>query len=841
MAKKKSQKTREKKPLLDNIPSKKGLFFTFLLLLIIVLVFYQRLIIQGLDPAGGDVLASIGAKHQLYEYREETGKRFLWNPNIFCGVPLYFGLNSNSFHFDTLIRKLNPSIDWTLGWFLIGIAGLLLLFRELKFPWYFAAAGGIAFIFLPHFQALILVGHASKLQATMAIPIVLFSFIHFTKRRNLFSLMLFTLFFALQLRTKHYQIIFYTLLLLLTVGIYIIIKWAQANKTKQIFTTLGMFIGGLVIAVLMSAQPLFVAREYTPYSTRGGNAIQLSEEQDQNSAKEKPSGVSFDYATRWSFSPGELMTLICPRFFGGTSQEVYTGNKYSQLQGRRLPTYWGDLPFTQSTEYMGIIVIILGVLGICFYRRNGLVISLTILLSITLLLSFGRHFPPLYKLLFLYLPYFSKFRVPMMILILSSFLMIILAGFGIKGIINQYNEKKYKMTLYVAGFFTAIGLLFLLFPNILSFTSPKDSQYASNPQVMQMLKSIRKEYLQADLLRMLGFIIVFTGLLVFYYKKQIKKTLLLLGITMLIGIDIIGISYRFLENARLVKREVVENRYFAKHKFDHIIEQNKDYYRVLGLGQFFQSNRLAYRHQLMGGYSAIKPQLIQDIIDNNLYRQNTPPNPLNWNVINMCNAKYIISPGQLKHSGLTLLATDESQKARLYRNENALPRVYFVQQVNQLDNERQVLWFMNSDKFNPARMALTSESIEQSAGYDTTAKAKITQYTPNRVSLQVNCKSNAFMVLADAYFPIGWQATIDQEPTHIYQVNHMLRGIEVPAGEHEVVFRFRPKSYQRASLISNVFTYLVWIVLLTSLVVRYRLEIKSVAARLKSRPGKKLK
>jgi hypothetical protein len=42
-------------------------------------------------------------------------------------------------------------------------------------------------------------------------------FMNLIKKRNLLSFLWFAIFFSLQLRTQHYQIIFYTLLLLMAI------------------------------------------------------------------------------------------------------------------------------------------------------------------------------------------------------------------------------------------------------------------------------------------------------------------------------------------------------------------------------------------------------------------------------------------------------------------------------------------------------------------------------------------------------------------------------------------------------------------------------------------------
>jgi uncharacterized membrane protein YfhO len=55
--------------------------------------------------------------------------------------------------------------------------------------------------------------------------------------------------------------------------------------------------------------------------------------------------------------------------------------------------------------------------------------------------------------------------------------------------------------------------------------------------------------------------------------------------------------------------------------------------------------------------------------------------------------------------------------------------------------------------------------------------------------------------LSDVFYP-GWQATIDGKATKIYQTNYVQRGVQVPAGEHVVEYRFEPMSFKLGASIT---------------------------------------
>ena len=54
------------------------------------------------------------------------------------------------------------------------------------------------------------------------------------------------------------------------------------------------------------------------------------------------------------------------------------------------------------------------------------------------------------------------------------------------------------------------------------------------------------------------------------------------------------------------------------------------------------------------------------------------------------------------------------------------------------------------------------------------------------------------------YYDDGWNAYIDGVTTKIYQVDYVLRGLEIPAGEHTIEFKFEPSVIKTGSTISLI-------------------------------------
>jgi hypothetical protein len=77
----------------------------------------------------------------------------------------------------------------------------------------------------------------------------------------------------------------------------------------------------------------------------------------------------------------------------------------------------------------------------------------------------------------------------------------------------------------------------------------------------------------------------------------------------------------------------------------------------------------------------------------------------------------------------------------------------------------------------------------------------IVRHHPQRVELLARLEQPGLVILADTYYP-GWQLTIDGEPAPIFRANRMMRGAAVRAGEHRLVYSYRPQSFRLGAMIS---------------------------------------
>ncbi|HEX7561061.1 MAG TPA: YfhO family protein, partial [Candidatus Humimicrobiaceae bacterium] len=142
-------------------------------------------------------------------------------------------------------------------------------------------------------------------------------------------------------------------------------------------------------------------------------------------------------------------------------------------------------------------------------------------------------------------------------------------------------------------------------------------------------------------------------------------------------------------------------------------------------------------------------------------------------------------------------------------NLNYLPRFYFVEKiikVSDLEQAKEILWKeyrpLDTDRFDPAKTALAADFKNTKLDFNVSnSKVEITSYRNNSVKLKSITAEDEFLVFSDG-FDAGWQAFVDGKNTEVYRVNGMLKGILVPKGDHEIIFRYRPPYFVITGTIS---------------------------------------
>ncbi|HSW53819.1 MAG TPA: YfhO family protein [Ignavibacteriaceae bacterium] len=819
------------------IPEKFHIPIFVLVILALFLFFFSPLYFGGKTFQSGDIITSMSAKTYI---DNSTGEYTLWNPYVFGGMPAYaISVGYKWFNLVyvtmTTLRNIFTSpfiVDyakWTF--FLLALAYTMFTFFYLQTKNKLVSLlVALATAFSTGLVVFLFIGHVTKLVGLWVFPVVFLLLFNFQKRIKILEIFLLIFFIDAMFLGWHVQIIFYIFFAVMIYFIYFFLRSIRIKDkllTTKLLKSLAVFVLAVFIGLLIQSDNLTQIYEYTPFSTRGTESIL----EKGTSPTQQSESDFYQYATNWSFSPGEILTFIIPSYYG-FGKSIYQG-PLSQNQPVEVNTYFGQMPFVDVAMYMGVIIFFLALFSMIVNWKNPLVRFFTILSIIALLISFGRTFPLVYDLMFSYFPFFDKFRVPSMILVLVQLSFPILAGLALVKIISLRESADEKVGKIIRNTFFVLSGIFIL--TLLLGSPIKDwfiARAASDPQKGARLQAIHDymgDMFLADIRLAFFFTAATFGLAFAFVKKKLSADLMVIAIIVLVVIDLFRINYRgetFIENSNI-------EQLFVKPDYIQAIENSgdKSIYRVLNLkqdgsiGSLNQNaNFLAYFLMYdIYGYSGIKPRAIQDYYD----ILGSPANPTFWRMLNV---KYIVFDKEVNSPDLQLIYSGD--KSYVYLNRNVLPRAYFVNQVAKKP-AIEIINMVKNTQFDPAFIAFTEEEIQGLEAPDTTAFVNIEKFEDEYIQLNVNASGNNFLFLGDTYMSgetdykifkahTGWKAFIDGVETKIYRANHGFRGIVVPEGNHKIEFTYLPESFVISKYLSLTFSSIIML----GLIIGFGLNIR---------------
>lgn len=120
----------------------------------------------------------------------------------------------------------------------------------------------------------------------------------------------------------------------------------------------------------------------------------------------------------------------------------------------------------------------------------------------------------------------------------------------------------------------------------------------------------------------------------------------------------------------------------------------------------------------------------------------------------------------------------------------ALPRASLYYHWEVSTNDHETLTILGSPNYNPATNVLVATRIPPPSATDRVAEpVEFASYSPKRIVLKASAKAPAVLLLNDKFDP-NWHVEVDGKPAELLRCNFIMRGVQIPPGNHEVVFRF---------------------------------------------------
>lgn len=746
----------------------------------------------------GDFISWQGMNQEIKDFEKKTGEEILWTNSMFGGMPAYqIGGSQNKNLLKYVKKTLSLGLSSPAGLFVLGMICFFILLVSMGVNPWLSIIGGISFAFMTNNLVLLEAGHMTKVGSIMVSPLVISGVLLTFKRKYAAGFIVFALGMGLNLMSNHFQMTYYLGLILLIYVIYELVKAIREKELKH-FTKASLFLlFGLFLAIGSTSSKLWTTYEYSRDTMRGKPILEKTKGEANSSSNVE--GLEWNYAMNWSNGWIDLYSSFIPMVVGGSSAEDVGNDSAFAQQLRKAgygsrnvkaPLYWGGLPSTSGPIYFGAVMFFLFVFG-CFYFKGAIkwwILGATIL---TMLLSLGKNFEFFNRLFFDYFPLFNKFRTPNSVLSITSIIVPLLGMLALaKALKEEQLENLKKPLMYTTGILGAVCLLIaLLGSSMFEFAGASDFRFK---EFTDALVEDRMSLSRSSSLSSLFYILLSGAILYGFMKSKLKAGIVIALFGALILFDQMKINLNYVNSESFVSKRSYDQ-YFAKRKVDEQILRDSDLsYRVLDLSiNTFNSSRSSYHHKTIGGYHAAKLQRYQDVIDNHISRNNQA-------VLNMLNTKYIIS--------------GEPGKEDVMQNPAALDNAWFVNNITMVNSPDEEINALS--RFDPAGDAIVHKEFSSYvSGFspEKNGTINLVSYRPDLLKYQSNSSSDQLAVFSEIWYGPnkGWTAYIDGKEVPHIRANYLLRALKVPAGNHEIEFVFKPKSYYLGEWISLVCSALI--------------------------------
>ncbi|MGA2557387.1 MAG: hypothetical protein ABSG04_14055 [Verrucomicrobiota bacterium] len=335
-----------------------------------------------------------------------SGNLALWNPHCLSGTPFFGNFQSALLYplnFLYLLLPLAAAINW-------GIA--LHVFLGGVFTFYWMRHRGLhslacllaAVIFMfcgPHFLQ-VHAGHLPNLCTLIWAPLLFLAIDRMLDRPALPPCLLGMFALAMSVFAGHPQFVFY---MGVAAAIYVVLNCLRHWPGGQAILGLAaMGLGGVALS-----------------------AVQLFTGLGEGAETMRSVGMSYDFASSFSFPPENFLTLLAPWFFGDMKNDLY----------------WGRWTLTEVSLFVSVMGLVLAGYGMARGRPATRRFSITMLL-LALVLALGGY-TPLFRLLYNYVPGFNVFRGMDKFLWLAALFLAALAGIGLDQMLRRQAVPRWLM------------------------------------------------------------------------------------------------------------------------------------------------------------------------------------------------------------------------------------------------------------------------------------------------------------------------------------------------------------------------------------------------------------
>jgi hypothetical protein len=704
----------------------------------------------------------------------KTGQLPLWDTHMAGGFPILAEFQSAVFYPPTVLYYLLPFFSAIQAsyvfHFSIAAAGSYVLLRSWKYPCHVCTLGAMLFAFGG--TTVSLSNLLNHFQSAVWLPWVIYCWERAVETKRRPAVVVFSVISLCQLLAGSPEIF------LLSMGLVLMdtIRISGSKGSRTLWWNVALLgAAGLLITALAMVQLLPTAE--LVLQSRRDQAIPISE------------------ALSWSLRPSSLIGLVLPMV--EPDAELSSGVRFLFADG---------LPFLIS-KYVGSVVIF----GLCSWfvdARTKERLYFTAVLGLSLLCAFGNH-TPIYPFLYQWVPVFRTIRFPEKFYYLTF---VLLTFAAVRGLHVLTGRETSRATWIIASAipigWTITYVTFRWDPNLLLYwmETLQLGQITPNAStIAAVLFGLEKQIAVSTIL---------AAILLLHSLKFLRRGLLKALLVLVVFVDLSVTNKPLLfardksviqEAARIVEKSSSHGRIFYYPPGNNL---HPSFVRVIGNLSYKKGLEIAFNNLLPNAGILYGFEYFQDIdaLGRRSYTDflmfiNSLPAERRGKLLRALNVKHVVAFHALEVKDLDLVQQFPEHYSALYEVVDAVPRTYIVNRAIFDPEVKTTLERMASDGFEPLREVILDAPVQVELKNSFHGSATIRRYENSRVLIDARLSDAGVLVLTDAFYP-GWKVFIDGKEGAIRRANYLFRGVELPAGAHQVEFIYDPLSFKIGFLIS---------------------------------------
>jgi hypothetical protein len=723
---------------------------------------------EGFSGASNKLLLDV--VQQTYPYLDfaaheiRAGRLPLWNPYSYCGSPFLANPQSSIFSPFSALYYLWPS-PIILVWIqplqaLIGGIGAFLFFRRIVESKWAALIGGCCFpligfnwLWLTFWPGPVVVWLPWGLLASDAI----------IRKPSGWGGPGLALIIALLIHAQHLQT---AALCLAAIGSYAIWRWIRGHfpefrtsDADQARWRAPVCVGlaAALLGLAMGSVKILPAREYLHSSMR---------------MEDRKAGLRDDPIEVSKTAP-ELGRLFFPYLFGSRQKDSH------ELSTTEIVINEGG-----AQGYSGCVMLaLLAPIGLVRHRRNPDA-WFWVVLGICGAAPMFRI--PVFNL-WAHIPPFDLSRNGRA-LVITAWAALVLGVKGLDALSSNSMSTASRLTGWIAAALAALSSI--AFVSAIAI-KPNDLLELTTQQAWPWF---RNYFVLSALITGISFVLLLALLTL---KTRGSIIAILFGVLALSELVVTARGY----NPQVSRETFYPQREFVRYLQEHVGDG-----RIVGFAEILYPNvSMMYGLRDIRGYDAVDPlpyvQLLRtvNLTSSPYYAVNSyfisGPSP----VLDLLSVRYVATTQP--NSTPWWEEVFRANGVWIYRNPTALRRAFVPRTTRVVTSETERLQLLANPLFNPRESALLGSNLRRPIN-PAAGIADIIEEIPTRVVIHSQTDGNAIVVLTDAWSP-GWEVAVDGKTAEAFPVDNVLRGVEVPTGEHTIEWNYSPRSVRIGKLIST--------------------------------------